>query len=219
MVNGQSIQILQRKKESISIANIGHYSGIIVAINELDIRAVEDSAVGYAVAQALLDQIATHESGLIIRQLIPALDLLDASSAAITSHGWRQPVSGNYTGTNGATKETIYTTGVTSKNDRKTIVIYGYTVISGPARESAVLKSLEWIYNKGSVKIIDFHQIQLLESAKLQTGVFRTPILAKKNDDLKIEVIANTDAATSAKFDQIILLGSVVEAVGANMMG
>lgn len=223
MPNSESLQILQRKKESVSIGNVALYSGVIRALNVLDIRSVEDSATQYALAQAILDNIATHESGLIVRDIFPDLDFLDGAAAAITSREWRQPVSGAYASATGAasTAEIVYKTGTASKNDRKTIVLFGYGLANaGPARATSILNSVGAMYSRTDVKVIDVHQTQHLETADPQIILFRTPILAKKNDDMWIKFVPNASTPVAAgKFDQIIIYGKVVESVGQTAMG
>ena len=131
MGSGQALEILQRQKDAVSLADVALYSGVIRALNVLDIRAVEDSATQYAVAQAILDNIATHESSLVIRDIFQDKDLLTGTGVAITRRQWRQPTieqANEYiTGTSSEADATaVYTTGKNVDFERKVYVFYGY---------------------------------------------------------------------------------------------
>lgn len=229
MGSGQALEILQRQKDAVSLADVALYSGVIRALNVLDIRAVEDSATQYAVAQAILDNIATHESSLVIRDIFQDKDLLTGTGAAITRRQWRQPTieqANEYiTGTSSEADATaIYTTGKNVDFERKVYVFYGYGLAgTGPSRAIGKLKSVSWIWKRAQVKVIDVHQIQHLETADPQIILFRTPILLKARDNLRVEVIPNTETQAGTapfhKFDEIILYAKVVEAIGQTMVG
>ena len=229
MGSGQALEILQRQKDAVSLADVALYSGVIRALNVLDIRAVEDSATQYAVAQAILDNIATHESSLVIRDIFQDKDLLTGTGVTITRRQWRQPTieqANEYiTGTSAEADQTaIYTTGKNVDFERKVYVFYGYGLAgTGPCRQVSKLKSVSWVWKRAQVKVIDVHQIQHLETADPQIILFRTPILLKARDNLRVEVIPTTEAQSGAapfiKFDEIILYAKVVEAIGQTMVG
>ena len=229
MARGQSLEILQRQKDAVSLADVALYSGVIRALNVLDIRAVEDSATQYALAQAILNNIATHESSLVIRDIFPHLDLLTGAGAAITRVYWRQPpieqLNEYATGTGvDADAIAIYTTGKNVDYERKCYVFYGYGLSrTGPARAGSKIKSPLWKWKRGQVKVIDIHQIEHLETADPQIILFRTPILLKASDALRIEVVPNEEAQSGAapfsKVDYIIPLAKVVESVGQTVVG
>lgn len=229
MGSGQALEILQRQKDAVSLADVALYSGVIRALNVLDIRAVEDSATQYAVAQAILDNIATHESSLVIRDIFQDKDLLTGAGSAITRRQWRQPTidqANEYATGTSAEGDAVayYTTGKNVDFERKVYVFYGYGLAgTGPARAGSKLKSVSWIWKRAQVKTIDIHQIQHLETADPQIILFRTPILLKARDNLRIEIIPNVDtqagAAPYSKFDEIILYAKVVEAIGQTVVG
>jgi hypothetical protein len=169
-----------------------------------------------------LDNIARHESGLVVRQIYADKDLLTGSGSAISSRQWRQPASGNYANATADEDdaEAIYTTGKNVDNERKVYVFYGYGLAgTGPQRATSALKSVSWVWKRGTVKVIDVHQIQELDAADPQIVLFATPILLKARDNLRVEVIADTSVANASKIDSIVLMAKVIESIGQTMVG
>jgi hypothetical protein len=174
----------------------------------------------FAVAQAQINVIGTTESGLTVRPIYQNLDLLDASGTGIDSTVWRQPVSSNYTNTNGYTTQTIYLTDRNSKNDQKILVIFGFRAINiGNTRTQPFLKSTQAHFWRKSTKIIDIWDYQQLNSSNESFVAAVTPIMYKKNDLAEIKIVANTDTADANKVDGLEVLGIVVEGLGQNVMG
>lgn len=176
----EAMMKLHARKEAVDIGRIGLQAGVYAGLTPLDIRSLEDTVVRvtrvlvttrYTVAQALLDNLAQSESSLIVRDILPDKDLLDAAGAVIVSRDWRQPVSGNYANATGApaTKETLYLTSRLSNNDRKVISFYGLRLVgTGPFRASSALKINSLIWSRPGVKTIE------ADNAVVIFGTFRS---------------------------------------------
>lgn len=233
----EAMMQLELRKEAIDVGKVGLFSGLYQEVVDLDIKAIEDATSKYALAQGLIDNLSNTEGGLVCRELIVYLDLVDSQGALITSGDWRQPVKAdantaflNY-GTNAtyntatgayASKVCIYTTNsATSRNDRKVYVYWGLRQVgSGPARDHACLSTNAWIFKRSDVKTIDQWMIQQLETCDGQAVFGQTPILFKRMDDQAIWTIPNSRvAASTSKFDQLQVLCKVVEALGTTVMG
>jgi hypothetical protein len=211
---------LHRRKQGVDLGKLGLYSGTHVALTGLDLRTLRDTMAAFAVAQAQINVIGTTESGLTVRPIYQHLDLLNASAAAIDSTVWRQPVTSNYTSTDGFTPQTIYTTDRVSKNDQKILVIFGFRAINiGNTRTQPFLKSTQAHFWRKSTKIIDIWDYQQLNSSNESFVAAVTPIMYKKNDLAEIKIVANEDAADANKVDGLEVLGIVVEGLGQNVMG
>lgn len=214
---------LHRRKQGVDLGKLGLYSGTHVALTGLDLRTLRDTMAAFAVAQAQINVIGTTESGLTVRPIYQNLDLLDAtnSNAVIASTQWRQPpVTGNYSQTDGATTQAIYTTDRNSKNDQKILVIFGFRAINiGNTRTQPFLKSTQAHFWRKGTKIIDIWDYQQLNSSNESFVAAVTPIMYKKNDLAEIKIVANTDAADANKVDGLEVLGIIVEGLGQNVMG
>ena len=211
---------LHRRKQGVDLGKLGLYSGTHVALTGLDLRTLRDTMAAFAVAQAQINVIGTTESGLTVRPIYQHLDLLNASSTAVASTVWRQPVTSNYTSTDGFTAQTIYTTGRDSKNDQKILVIFGFRAINiGNTRTQPFLKSTQAHFWRKGTKIIDIWDYQQLNSSNESFVAAVTPIMYKKNDLAEIKIVANEDTADANKVDGLEVLGIVVEGLGQNVMG
>lgn len=224
---------LELRKESIDVGKVGLFSGLYQEVVDLDVKAIEDATSKYALGQGLIDNLASTEGGLVCRETIVYLDLVDSQGNLITSGDWRQPVLSDtgsqftnhaYATNTGAyaSKVNIYTTNsAISRNDRKVYVAWGLRQVgSGPARDHAALSINAWIWKRSDVKTIDQWMLQQLETCDGQAVFGQTPILYKRNDDMAIWVIPNARVAVgNFKFDQLQILMKVVEALGTTVMG
>jgi hypothetical protein len=203
-------------KNTTRMDTVGLVGGVYTGFTSVDVRALEDSVVRYGLAQAKIDGIASTEEGLVVRDIIPDLDLRDGNGNAITKREWVQPVSGSYN-TEEAEKE-IYRTTTNSGNDRKIIIIYGVRETNnGPGRTASALNISALIFKRSTVKVIDIWHIESLDTMIEGVAYSRTPILFKKNDEARIYFYPKTGASGSG--DNLILLGKVVEAIGNNVTG
>jgi hypothetical protein len=140
-------------------------------------------------AQGLIDNLSNTEGGLVCREVIAALDLNDSTlTTLVTSNDWRQPVLSDvnfgthaYATTTGnkTAKVQIYATNTLgARNDRKIYVAWGLRQVgSGPARDHAVLSINAWLWYRSDVKIIDWWNVQQLETVDGQAVYGQTPIL------------------------------------------
>jgi hypothetical protein len=182
----------------------------------VDIRAMEDAVVRYGLAEAILDGLATTEEGLAVRDILPDLDLLDKNGNAVGKRAWVQPWSGAYNIEEADVQ--VYQTGVTSKNDRKVIIIYGVKETNnGPGRTSTALNASSITWKRSNVKTIDIWQIESLDTTIEGVAIARTPLLFKKSDVARVDMRPKTGA--SGGTDNLIFLGKTIEPLGENLVG
>ena len=210
--SGASLAILQRQKGRVDLHRIGLMSGVYPSIASPTIRLIQESAIKYAVAQAILDNIATRESSLVVRDLFPDIDLLDGRGKPITNREWIQyNVRANRKCTQPSDAQAVYTTGKECNNERKVIIIWGFENL-GHNRVNCI------IIKRSQVKTIDVIDSSNLKFTDYFTGrirVLKTPIMYKARDDARIEFIFDN----YVNYTQIRPLGIVVEASGQTMLG
>lgn len=61
---------LKALKNRVNLGTIGLQGGIYQGFTTIDVKAVEDAALKYGVAQSLLDNIASNSSGLEVRDIL-----------------------------------------------------------------------------------------------------------------------------------------------------
>jgi hypothetical protein len=178
----------------------------------------------------LLDGIASTEEGLAVRDILVDKDFQDKNSVAITNREWRQPWSGAYNATE--TEVQIYQTNKNTDNFLKVMIIYGVRATqTGPGRTTCALNIASISFKRASVKTIDIWQIELLDTVPDSVVYARTPLLYKKGDYARIDfwpkalgnagIGAGATGATGASggYDNLILLGKTIEAIGLNVTG
>lgn len=221
------MQVLHSRKSAVDLGRVGLMSGIHPSLTGFDLRTLRDTMASYGVAQALINNINNLEAGLAIRPIYPADDLRNGTAgsvdAEITSQVWRQPVGAiSYTGVTGAegTAESIYVTSKNCGNDQKVYIFIGLRATNiGNQHQNAFLKSVMWIFWRKNVKLIDKWHISQLNSAMEPFICAITPIMFKRNDDAEIKVVPNADAVGDGKFDNLELMGLLIEQLGKSVMG
>lgn len=184
-------------------------------------KYISASAIGimakWLVAQCIGDNLAPDESGLYVRDLIPYHDLLagpDGLSENYIRHEdeWITPDPRRFRTGYDDTEMTLYMTNRMCDNDRKVILIYGIHNLddSTPIH----LKRLDFM--RGTVKRITLTKIDSLFDLD-GFYFFQTPILYKKNDNLRI--LGTVGRESIGQTDKIKILGMVGEMLGQNYCG
>ena len=210
--SGASLAILKRQKDNINLNRVGLMSGVYPQVTSPTLRAIQEAATKYAVAQAILDNIATVESSLAVRDLFPDIDLLDGRGKPITKREWIQYNNrANRKCNTPADAQAVYQTGKECNNERKVIIIWGFENLGYNKVNSIIMK-------RSQVKVIDVIDTSNLKFTDYFTGrirVLKTPILYKARDDARIEFIFDN----YVNYTQIRPLAIVVESLGQTMIG
>ena len=182
LTHSTSAEILEREKKRVNIRNVGLISGVYHNLRSQDFRAIEESVNKYVVAQAKQDNLSNFDSGIVVRDIFPDMDLLDGDNEVITRRQWLQ--YNNRAGRRCTLKkdaQTVYKTGRKSDNDRKVMCLYGFENFG---------------YNKVNsiiIKRADVRTIDIIDTSSLDRDfgpiLLKTPIMFKRSDDMNIEFI------------------------------
>ena len=208
------------KHDEINPADIGIQGGIFVGLTPIDVRALEDNVVRFVAAQSILDGLATTPGGLAIRDILPELDLRDQNNQAIAPRNWIQPVSGGWQGAQGGATETqVYQTNKDSDNTQKVICVFGIMAINGgPTDAATAINANSIVWKRSNSKTIDIWHIQVVDSIIGRTCWARTPVLYKKGDNARIDLVGKSTLVSGAT-DNIIFVGKVGEPIGKTING
>lgn len=191
-------------------------SGAFEITTEPDEKLIEQTAINEAVRRAIQDNIVPSPDRLVIRDLLPDKDLLDGNGNKIVAREWREPVSGTY-GTSNADVR-IFQTGEASNYNKKVIVIYGAKQVGTSLyKTSGSLSAAAVTFEKGTSKVISIIDLQRLETSSTLRVMFPNPVIYGKGETATIKFWAKNTA--SGGFDNIMLLGKVIEPVGENVNG
>ncbi len=184
-------------------------------------KYISASAVGimakWLVAQCIGDNLAPDESGLYVRDLIPYHDLLagpDGLGSNDIRHEdeWITPDPRRFRTGYDDTEMTLYMTNRNSDNDRKVILIYGIHNLD----DSTPIHLRRLDFMRGTIKRITLTKIDSLFDLD-GFYFFQTPILYKKNDNLRI--VGTVGRESIGQTDKIKILGMTGDMLGANYCG
>lgn len=217
--------LLKSTVKQLQLGDIGLVGGVTGALTTEQVRAVEELAIKVAVAQALIDNIASTPQGIAVRDILPDQDMRDGRAggdAAITRRDWVQPFSGGgvhvWLAADINTDTTVYKTSRNSNNDRKTYVFYGVKASNiGPADQTTTIGVASITFLRSNTKTVDIWQIEELDSSPLRAVYARTPIVFKKLDDGRINFFAAPKGSGAS--ENLILLGKVAEAINQTVTG
>lgn len=207
---GNAMSILRRQKESIRLQDVGLMSGTYKHLTDEDIRAVEDASRRYVAAQAILDNVATHESSLVIRDMFPDKDFLDIRDRSIDIRSWKVNVGPIEDDTAAEfNKKIVFKTGKNCDNERKVYIIYGFQLLGKENTTNSI------VIKRANVKIIDIIQTYDLQK-KGDKVILLTPVLYQARDNAQIEFVFNNGSNGQV---EIRPLGFIAESVGQSMVG
>jgi hypothetical protein len=217
---GQSAKdVLRQKLGSFGPNDIGLVAGVTVSLTTEEVKRLEDIAIKFVAAQALVDNVASTPQGLAVRDILPDKDLRTQDDAAISRRDWVQPASGTWTSAMISAEQQVYKTNRNVDNDRKAYVYYGIRASNtGPADASSTIGISSVIFKRANgTKVVDIWQIEEIETDARRAVYARTPILYKRGDDQRIDVFAAPRG--SGLSENLIFLGKVAEPLGQNITG
>lgn len=223
-MNSQLQQLIDKRKE-VALADAGYIGGTIFTVTLVDVRAVEENSMHYALAQFLLSVPGQTADSTHLREIVQDQDLKTTAGAATTVRQWRMPLTGDYSTADGtgttANQNAVYQ--VKNTDNNKVIVFYGYALTRvGNFRTSSVLRSLGILWKKRDTKTIDYHPYDSLDTSAIGVVLMRTPIMYKPTDELNIYAVGavSTGLAAGAVYDgNIKLLAKVAEPLGNTAYG
>jgi hypothetical protein len=213
---------------SFSLEQLGLVGGVTANVTVDDLKRLEGDAIRAVAAQALIDGVTSTASGLVVRDIIPDLDLRDAGNQtngdiAISIRNWVQPTSGGAAVTwlaGEINNDRIqYRTTRNCDDDKKCYVYYGIKRTNvGPASTSTALGVASVTFSRANgSKIVDIWQLEELDAHPMRAVYARTPVLYKRADDQRIAM--RPLAKNSGGAEYLMFLGKVAENLGANVTG
>ena len=219
-MGAQGKLLLKMKHDEINPAEIGIQGGVFVGLTAIDIRALEDNVVRFVAAQAILDGISNTPGGLAIRDIMPDLDFEDQLGNGTLKREWVQPISGGWQGAqNGSTETQIYQTNKDVDNTQKVICFFGVKALNGgPDDAATAVNGICFVFKRSNSKTIDMWHTQLVDEMPDRTVYARTPVLFKKGDNARIDMIGKS-TIVSGVTDNYVILGKVAEPLGKVING
>ena len=184
-----------------------------------DAVMLEEKAIKIGIAQALIDNLTPAPDGLVVRDLLPDLDLMQDSNVAITRRDWYQPTSATWLSAGINTDVNTYLTNTNCNNDRKVYVFYGVRATNtGPGDQSTTIGVSSITFKRGSAtKIVDIWQIEEIDSQAQRVLYARTPILFRTRDNQQIAF--RPAPKGSGTNDNLMLLCKVIERAADTLTG
>lgn len=167
------------------------------------------------VSQAILDDIDTNEENLIIRNIIPHVDLLDGNGSCIDSDDWKQPVTGLWPDLQHPSSDclNVYSTGKNCDYERKVYLFYGIRNMNTVSYTNRIVFMTGWVRTRDMVDVSD------LTNTTYNNGLiaFQFPILYKRSENSTIRFYLKEHVSTC--HDNFKLLGMVCESAGHSICG
>jgi hypothetical protein len=189
--------------------------GLTAQLTPNQISKLENYSVDVALFTAKQQQLAGTYRGMIVRDVIPALDFIDGNGATISGYNWKQPVSGGYT-TQGAT-QTIYKTSNDVRNQFKVYAFWGVRQInSGPSRVSGIVDTAAILWSNPNVTAL--YDIWQVEGLDQYSEMYTTnPLIYGNKEPLRVDFWVKGNS--SGQNDNFQLLGKVIEPLGQTIQG
>jgi hypothetical protein len=179
------------------------------------LQKLEEYGIQTALKQAKADLLSPTYQGLVARDILIDQDFIDGNNNTISRRDWRAPVSGNYTAS--LTDTTVYKTSTDVKSNLKVFVFWGVQVVNAAeGRLNAVTEtaSITW-KNASNSALYDIWQLEGLDIHN--TLYTQTPLIYSARESIRIDYF--TKAAASGSFDNLQLLGKVIEPKGQTIKG
>lgn len=239
----ESLRILDSKKDCIYPFNIGAVLDKIYPLlfkernNNYFPLSMQQymNTLSYATAQAILDNISTHESGILIRHLDRRLDFTDYQGSVLNNSEWftmgmehttRAEFNlDEYTQRSDFKNHVVYQTNRNSNNDRKVILIYGFIgdynirFITVSRSNLKIIGRFPFMSSDDRIveqrlfdNGVDYHSFNFNTKLKLYPSMIipEKGIMLKKGDDSRI-ILELEDKEKPTRF---MPLGIVAEAIG-----
>lgn len=192
--NTESQMKLDARARIISLNRIGH-----LGVSKPRYISADRLAryVKYAVAEAILGNIAHTEEGLCARDFIPTVDFLDIAYERIRSDVCFQIIPQEWS--------IIYQTGRNSNNDSKVYFLYGVKNLSTNKTHMTGIQ-----IRIGNIKTIELQDMSQID--EYGSMFFQRPILFRRCDDMVVLMRGN------GEIEKLKLLGFVVETIGDHIV-
>ena len=206
--------IIKKDIEKVDIGAAGIVGGLNSGFLVEDVKNIEKFSIQAGMFQAVKRGVSSSYDSLAVRDIIPSIDFRDGSNLAVDRKEWRQPWSGNYTTVSGSTL--IYQTNTQVNYDKKVYLFWGVKLCNtGPGRTSGSLDSSVIEFADSAGNRFDMWQIENLNTS---TALYTyTPIIYDNNRAMKLSLYPK--AGSSGNWDNLILLGKVVEPLGDQITG
>lgn len=210
--SGQVYPVQFKPKDSGALINdLGHYGGTHQVYRIEDMMNLELKSVDAAVRLAKAVNLGRESKHLIVRELLPDKDFVDQNGNAISGRGWRQPWSGNYTTIEQDVP--IYKINRSVDYHNKVYCFWGMRYIGRGMADPDAVTDISSITIKDSVNTYDIWPTESLDVHR-EMHAFK-PILIKNYTEFTI----NVRPKNSGGFDNIMLLGRIVEPRGETIVG
>ena len=201
--NTSAISKLQAIKDKVNMSLVGIISTTIY--DTPNAMALREACIKFGVAQALLDGISIDETGLAVRNIYPSLDLNLKSE----NDNWKWTYPAGFS--KQEKRHRIVNCGYRDSNrDRSVLVFYG-------------LCNLSLLKNKCYATRVEYGRlhkpVEIIPLDEFENGYafFATPVLYKKNDDIRIDVFYYDYG--DERCDYLKLIGLCVEPLGQTIYG
>jgi hypothetical protein len=199
-----------------TVSTISLVGGLHVITSSDEIKRLEQFSINAGVKTAMENTIVTAPDGLTARPFLPDIDFIDGNNNAVGKREWAQPWSGTYMNVSGGVATTIYQTGNTVRYDRKVYVFWGLTYTAvGNQRTAGIVDTASVVFRDGANNTIDIWSPQRLDTNDALYAY--APIIYPNTRVAKIDFVPKY--AGSGAFENIVLIGCVVEPDGDNIQG
>jgi hypothetical protein len=199
-----------------SVHTISLVAGLHAVTNNDEIRKLEQFAINAGIKTAMQNTIVTAPDGLTARPFLPDIDFVDVNNNAVGKREWTQPWSGTYTNVSAGAATTIYQTGNLVRYDRKVYVFWGITYTAvGNQRSTGIVDTASIVFSDGANNTIDIWNPQRLDTNDALYAY--APIIYPNTRVCKVQFVPKYGA--SGAFENIVLIGAVIEPDGDNVQG
>ena len=200
--------------ENVKLESVGFVGGLRSHILPEEIVKLEKQGIQMALTEATNAAISPGLEGLAVRDFKVGTDFEDGNDNPIQMLHWRQPWSGFYSSTSGEFE--CYRTNKDTDYDKKVVAIWGVRYVnSGPGRLGNIVGTSVITFKDSAGNTYDTWQVEALD-VKTELYAF-TPIIFSNTRQLRIFHYPKVEA--SGSFDNIQLIGKIVERRGDNVNG
>ena len=199
-----------------TLTNISLVGGVHAVTSPDEIHNLERFAINQGIKMAMQNTIVTSPDGLTVRPFLPDVDFVDGNNNAVGKREWFQPWSGTYMNTSAGVATTIYQTGNAVRYDRKVYVFWGITYTAvGNQRSAGIVDTASIVFRDGANNTFDIWSPQRLDTNDALYAY--APILYPNTRTCTIQFVPKY--AASGAFENIVLIGAVIEPDGDNIQG
>jgi hypothetical protein len=200
--------------EKIDLGKAGIIGGLNTGFTVSDVKNLERFGMRAGINEALKKGLTQSIDSLGVRDILPDIDLRDSNNNGIGKREWRQPWSGGYTTNSGSVS--MYLSNTNVNYEKKIYVVWGVRVVNtGPGRTGGITDISSLTIKDSAQNIYDIWDIEDLDTANALYSY--NPLVFNNARALRIDVTPK--ASSSGNFDNIKLLGKIIEPIGENIGG